>query len=1050
MLNFSRLAICALLVSGLLRGQFGSGIQGTVVDGTSAVMPGVRVLVTNVDTGVTREALTSELGLYRVPSLSSGTYNITAAKPGFIGVRQDSVVVSVDEIRKVDFSLQVGNLVENVTVHERPTILETEEGRVSATISRTQITELPIPNRNVFNLMVLQPGITGRSMGIDNVSGRSTANVNANGTRSDSNSYNIDGMSVNSTSRGGASELTPSVDSVEEVRVVTNNYSAVEGRNMGAHVDIISKTGTNRWHGLASEYFTNNTLTTRNFFDAGVPVSRRNQFSGALGGPIIRNRTFFHFTYEGLQQGGTTSRTATVETPQFVNFVTRTRPNSIAAKLLTQFRPVGYPTENIRDIGSPLPGVGNWSSTPDGIPDIGTVRYTPDSTNQSNLVTGRIDGELRPGKDRLYGYYYEFRGVSHTYPVRPSLWRWNPTTGHTLNLNETHIFTPNTINEFHLAVLRYIGTYTDPNHKEVPPINITGVGNGFQDTSPFPGGWFPTEYMLKDMVSWSRGAHSLKFGGEIRRTHNNLKHTASYIPNYTFASILDFADDDAQQMVRTVNPVTGLPATTDATMRQWEAGFFLQDDWKVRRNLTINIGLRYEYFGPFTDGTHRLRNFVYGPGSTTAEQIANGKSEVVGASWKTNHRNFAPRFGTAWDIGGKGRNVIRAGYGISYDRFATVYPAGYRNSPPLIAQVTVGRQFGTPLTYSLGDPSKPYLGYPLDASLAAGLDSHNGIKGLKVTLASVDVHFPQPYTHNWFFGIQRALPGQVVVETSYLGSAGHHLVNITDVNRYRGDLLDGRLDKINTSFSTINQGQSNSNSIYHGGTVSVRRHFQKGLTFAGAYTYGKVLTDAEAEQQVTNFLDVENRALDRSAASFDVPQRLSLSGVWDLPLLRGCGSVLCRLAGRWQISGYAVLEKGLPLGIFTTAAFPRGDFNADGNNNDRPNVPLATVARKGYTRSQYLNGMFRVSDFPAPAAGANGNLGRNTFRSPGFARTDLSLAKSFKMTESLTARLRVDAFNGFNHTNLNAPSGDLNNNNFGKVTGAAVPRSYLVSLQIRF
>jgi hypothetical protein len=1006
MLRFVKLSCSLLFLAELALAQFGSGIQGTVMDGTSAVMPGVRVLVTNVDTGVAREAISSELGLYRVPSLSSGTYKITATKPGFVGVQQDSVVLSVDEIRKVDFTLQVGNLVENVTVHDQPTLLETEEGRVSATIDRTQITELPIPNRNVFNLMVLQPGITGRSMGVDNVSGRSTANVNANGTRTDSNSYNIDGMSVNSTSRGGASELTPSVDSVEEVRVVTNNYSAAEGRNMGAHVDIISKTGTNQWHGLASEYFTNNTLTDRNFFDSGVPVSRRNQFSGAIGGPIIHNRTFFYFTYEGLKQSGTTSRTATVETPQFVDFVTRTRPNSIAARLLTQFKPVGYPTENIRDIGSPLPGVNVFSSTPDGIPDIGTVRYTPDSTNESNLVTARIDEELRPGKDRLYGYYYEFKGVSHTFPVRPSLWRWNPTTGHTLNLNETHIFTPNTINEVHLAILRYIGTYTDPNHKEVPPINISGIGSTFQDTNPYPGGWFPTEYMAKDVLSWSRGAHNLKFGGELRRTHNNLKHTASYIPNYTFASILDFADDEAQQMARTVNPVTGIPASTDATMRIWEAGFFVQDDWKVKRNLTINIGLRYEYFGPFTDGTNRLRNFVYGSGANLTEQIANGKSDLVGASWNANHLDFAPRFGFAWDIGGKGKNVVRGGYGISYDRFATVYPAGYRNSPPLIAQVTVGQQFGTPFTYSLGDPAKPYLGYPLDASLAAGLDAHNGIKGLKVTLASVDVHFPQPYTHNWFFGLQRALPGQMVLEASYLGSAGHHLVNIADVNRYNGDLLDGRLDKINTSFSTISQGQSNSNSIYHGGTVSVRRHFSRGFTFAGSYTYGKVLTDSEVEQDVTNFLDVGNRAIDRSVASFDVPQRLSLNGVWDLPLLRGCNSIACRVAGGWQLSGYAVLEKGLPLTVFTSAAYRvgpdrvdptktvnlGGDFNADGNNNDRPNAPASSVQTSGFTRDQYLSGMFKVADFPTPALGRDGNLGRNTYRAPGFSRTDLSLA----------------------------------------------------------
>lgn len=1060
MSSILRLSFSMLLLAPLVWAQFGSGIQGTVVDRTSAVVPGVLIRVTNMDTGVSREVVSSEEGVYRVTSLSTGTYKMRAVKEGFISAEQDSLVLQVDEIRKVDFTLEVGNVLENVTVTGRPTILETEEGRISGTLSSVELRDMPVPNRNVYNLLALQPGVTGRNFSTDNLTGRSSAVVNANGTRFDGNSYSLDNMSTNSLSRGGSSEVTPNVESVEQVRVVSNNFSAEEGRNMGAHVSVISKSGTNQFHGSVWEYFQNNTLAARNFFDASVLPFRRNQFGAAGGGPVIKNRTFFFASYEGLRLSGGQSTTATVETPQFVDFLTRTRPNSIATKLLTQFHPVAYPTFNFRDLGSPLPGLpacggcaaaNQWDSNPSGIPTVGTVRYVPTTNDSSDQFTLRVDHELRPGKDRLYGYFYHFYGQSKVSPVRPSFLRWNPTTGNFGNINETHIFSPTTLNEIQLGVIRYIGTYSDLANKQVPVINITGVGNTFQDTNPYPGGWFPTEYIVKDMLSWTRGSHNIKFGGEFRRMDNNLKHTASYIPNYTFASILAFANDDALQMSRTVDPTTGLPKTTYASMRVSEAGAFVQDDWKTRRNLTINLGVRYEYFGAYTDAKNRLSNFVLGSGSNYADQIANGSAQVVSSAWPANHLDFAPRIGFAWDIGGKGSNVIRGGYGISYDRLATVYPANYRNNPPQTGIVNVGLQYGTPFTYSLGDPTQAYLGYPVDASLATGLDPHNGIRGIRVSLAAVNQDFRQPYTQNWFFGIQRKLPGQMILEVSYLGSAGHHLINIADINRFDGDLLNGgRFHGLNQSFSGIFTAQTTSNSIYNGGTVSLHRQFSQGFSFQAAYTFSKVLTDAEVEQGVTAFYDINNRNLDRSVASFDVPQRVSALGIWEPPFLRGCASWTCKVAGGWQLSGYTVLEKGLPLDVITSAAYPRGDFNADGTSFDRPNAPPASVQRSGFTNQQFLNGVFTASLFPLPASGLDGTLPRNAFRGPGFARVDLALAKNIRFTERLNARLRLEAFNALNRVNLNAPTGDLTSNNFGKSTTAQIPRQIQVSLVLRF
>lgn len=322
---------------------------------------------------------------------------------------------------------------------------------------------------------------------------------------------------------------------------------------------------------------------------------------------------------------------------------------------------------------------------------------------------------------------------------------------------------------------------------------------------------------------------------------------------------------------------------------------------------------------------------------------------------------------------------------------------------------------------------------------------------MRVAIRAIDNNFNNPYAHNWFLVYQRALSGTLVLEAAYVGSAGHHLVNITDVNRFNGDLVDGRLDGYNSSFSQINLAETNSNSIYHAASLMIQKRFSRGFSFNANYTFGKVLTDAEAEQDVTNFYDVDNRRLDRSFASFDVPQRVAFTGVWELPFLRSCTSWYCKVAGGWQLSGYGILEQGRPMNVYTDAAYPNGDFNADGTRFDRPNAPAESVKRSGFTKQEFLNGVFRVADFPRPATGTLGNLGRNTFRGPGFARVDAALTKTFPLhPESVTANLKLESYNAFNHANFNAPTTNLNNNNFGKVTSADAGRVYQVSLLIRF
>ena len=633
--------------------------------------------------------------------------------------------------------------------------------------------------------------------------------------------------------------------------------------------------------------------------------------------------------------------------------------------------------------------------------------------------------------------------------IRPQFARPQDDTSYFVNMNHTHILGPSMLNEFRGGVIRLHGQPAAPQHQEIPQINITGT-SGFQSVGNFPGGWFQTSLNAKDTFSWIHGGHNLKVGGELRRMRNNLRNTAAFIPIYQFSSILDFIDDEAIQMTRNVDPRTGIPASTGNAIRVWEGGAFVQDDWKVRRNLTLNMGVRWEYYGPIKDANNRLRNFLFGTGANYAERLANGKVDVVDSMWPASKKNFGPRFGFAWDLGGQSKTVIRGGYGVSFDRLATVVPGSYRNNPPLNASATLGLFFGTPFTYSLGDITKPYLGYPIDPGLRLGLDEHNGIKGSRISVIAVDPGFKSPYAHDWFFGVQRALPGQLVLEVGYLGTAGHHLINVVNANRYSGDLLDGRFDGFNKSFSGISESQSTSNSIYHGGTVSLKRQFANGFNVQGSYTFGKAITDAETAQSETLYQDANNRNRDRALASFDVPQRLAIVGVWELPWLKTCPSLGCKLAGGWELSGSSILEKGNPFSVYTSATYPRGDFNADGTNFDFPNAPSASIKRGDFSRAELLSGIFPVSAFPLPVGGQSGNLGRNTFHGPGFARVDLAMGKNFRVTERIGLMFRTEAFNALNRVNLNAPVTDLNSNNFGRVTSAQTPRQLQLTLQVRF
>ena len=732
--------------------------------------------------------------------------------------------------------------------------------------------------------------------------------------------------------------------------------------------------------------------------------------------------------------------------------MTQRAPNSIAAYLLNNAMPAANPTSALRDIGSPGAN-GKWTSTLDGIPDVGTAFYVPNIYRNANQFSIRLDHELIPGKDRLYGSYYRTTNRTLSGGARPAFDAPQSEFTYFGNINETHTFSSDKVNEFRGGVMQLIGRPDLRKQLQIPGVNISGVSAGISGAL-YPSGWWQTNYSYKDIFSWVRATHTLKMGGELRIMRGAAQNTSNYIPTYNFNSLLDFANDTPYTENRLVNPASGQPATLFTQLRQREWALFIQDDWKVSKRLTLNLGLRYENFGTFSDKQNSLRNFIFGPGSNPIERIANGRVDYVNQFYPTDNNNFDPRIGFAFDPTGSSTWAIRGGFGITNDRISTLPTENYRGNTPLLAQANLGVPYGTSFLYSLGNPSQPNVGYPVDPALQLGLDSRNGIKGARATIQAVDPNLTTPYIYNWFFGVQHEFLGKTVLDVNYIGSAGHHLYNSININRFSGDLLDGRYDGINPSFGAINMVQSTSNSIYHGGTISIKRRFAGQLNAQGSYTFGKAIDDTDSETGTTNWQSAFNRRLERGLAGFDTRHRFTFNAVWEMPFFKSSGSnaILRAVAGGWQLSGFAIVDSGSPFSILNSAAYTNGgDYNYDNFSGDRPNAPASKFQTSGFTEQQFLSGVFPATLFPKPAAGQEGTLGRNVFGGPHFGQVDSSLSKRFAITERFSALFRADAYNVFNHVNLSNPNVDIATlGTFGKVTSQNTPRYLQVSIKLQF
>ena len=1092
--------VLALALTGQAWAQFTSGIEGTVADPSGAIVPDATVTLKNVATGATRETQTSNSGSYRFASLPAAVFTLTVAKQGFKTSVQSDFTVQVAETRTVNFVLELGAATTEVTVTAAPPPVETSEGRVSGMIEQGKVHEMPLTGRNFYTLVVLTPGVTGLPSGGGQSYAQATGDIftteygvalNANGQRGMANQFAVDSANTNNVCHGGLVNFSPNADSVQEVRVSTNNFSCDSGRQASVKVNVVTKQGTNDWHGTLSWFHTDNKLQSRNIFQLPTgPVFRRNEGAASFGGPIIKDKTFFFGSVDILRSGVGYGYPVTLATSQFIDFMTANHPNNISSYLWNTYPASSTPVRNFTTAGA-MTGTacspGQVIPTPVGdmpcefaITGEGDFAATvPRNGLQWNV---RIDHMFNNSKDRLYGNVYRTTLTTvlfnspNVYPAFNE--PWHEYTNY-FNLNETHTFSPTVLNEMGASYVRSYGdNLCDP--CEVPGISVNGMSGFGQGWGP--GTFVQNNYEWRDVVAINRGSHNLKMGANFQRTEdfNDFGRIITR-PTFYFNSVFDFAlDTPFSEGNIGIDPLTAKPAESSlryTAIRESNVGLFIQDDWKIKPNFTMNIGVRYELD---LNGIQRYgaTQIHVGSGSDFASRIADTRVDYAPDGRHllngTDHNNFAPRFSFAWDPSKKGKISIRGGAGVFYNRLQTCLYASTLDNPPRVANVGVSVQTPPALpVYGLGTSGVEPFGFPPVTGITPGLDSKNGLLVGRANLAGPDVAMRLPYAYNWFLGVQYALTNNWVLEANYLGSGGHKLISQYDVNRFSGDLIvnDNVLTRLDTSFGAINYIMNQINSFYTGGTVALKKRTSRGFSFDTVYTFGKTIDgiaiSGGGNEIGGSIADVTNLRRERGLASFDIRQRLAASMLWQLPTLK-TGSALAKgLLGGWQLSFITILQGGSPYSVYCGLPFnpvrdasgvivgnSGCDYNADGNTYDYPNTPSWGNSRGG-SRSQYITGLFSTSDFPTPALGMQGDLGRNTFFGPGYANTDFSLMKNthipwFLGREGAVVEFRNEFYNLFNRVNLGQPDGNLGSTYFGRSTQTFGARNIQFGIRIKF
>jgi hypothetical protein len=1061
-------ALSLLTASPGLFGQAGvASLSGLVTDPSGAPVSGVNVTATNESTQIARSTATDNSGYYTFVSLPIGRYKISFSQSGF-NTSEQTAILDPSEKARQDMQLTLQGTTSSVQVSDIAPEISRDDSSIGTVIGNETIISTPLFMRNWDDLIRLVPGVqaqryTEQSGGT--ASGR-TGSFNIHGIDSLQNNFILDGIDNNTFSEN-VQELStqaarPSVDVIGEFKLISNPYTAVYGRSPGAVVDVTTKTGTNQYHGLLFEYLRNRVLDSNDFFSnrSGLPkpANVQNQFGGNFGAPIIKDKMFGFFNYEGtrIRRGITRISTVPLANERIGDFSAAagaangvTYKNIIDPTTGLPFANNIIPAARLDPYGAQLlalfptanqPGAtNNYARTGSLVDDNDSYDARVDyNASEKDLVFFRYTGS-----DRIRDIPGYFGGIADG--TSTSAWGNSTLKSYSAAIGWTHVFGATLTNDFRVGFVRNFaydqqqpfGANLASTYVPGVPDNPAVAGGVSQTTftnltfigSPdyLPKQQVPQQYQYTDTVAWSRGTHSLKFGVDVRAPMRNIyqdeastRGTLTFNGSFTNNSYADGLLGYVYQ--GTLNNVLFVD------QRLWMASGFVQDDWKVTPKLTLNIGLRYDFATPAYSGNDQQANFdASGAGSLI---YANGGSLGDRALVQINKNNFAPRFGFAYSADTK--TVVRGGYGI-YNLL--LQRAGSENqlalNPPYLRQTTLISGKTTPAFFL-------QQGFPTDL-----LDPAN----INLSLAhirAVDPSSPTPYVQQWSFGLQRELPGQLVFTTDYVGTKTTHLDIIRDLNQY----VNGQFPYPN--FGYLEYQQAVGNGSYNGLETSVQRRFSKGLSLNAAYTWSKSIQ--------TTYAQTFTRAL----SSFDVPQRFVFSYLWELPfgkdkpfLTSGIGAAIL---GGWRTSGVYTYSSGLPFSVtsggnYSTALDVYGNATALPNVIGTPNIVGDINCWFYVSTNKACTGLAPngTNAFALQTQGAYGNAGVNILRGPHATVFDFSLMRDFSITERANLQFRWEVFNLTNTPMFSQPSSALTSSSVSTITSlAGDPRVMQAALRFSF
>ena len=1072
----SALLAAVLLISAPAAAQtFRGTILGTVTDTSGAVVAGAKVTVRNAATGLVRETQTSSDGSYSVPELPIGTYTVTVEQTGFQTAVTTDVKVDVAAERRVDAVLRPGAVTQRVEVSgETLPQVETTTNVLGGTLESSVVTNLPVNGRDFDKLLFLVPGVAGSPDQITDSPG-SFGIFSMNGARGRSNNFLLDGTDMNDGFRndpaineagvfGTPATILP-IDAVSELRVLSN-YEPEYGRNAGAVVNIVTKSGTNELHGDVFEYFRNNVLDARNFFNSvSQPQApfRNNQFGGALGGPIVKDKTFFFADYEGQREGVGVVTLACVPTPAQIA-ADGGPTNSVVAALLAR-NPWPAPNMNIQPPSAP--GTAGDLGCPAGL----NASVISPSFNNLSSVIGKIDHTFNQD-NTLTGRYF-FGDSTQSFPLAltatggqlPGFNTVTPTRVQLVSLSFVHVFSPTKVNEARYGWNRFAEGFFPQDQSFRPssiglcaasttagcsgsgptdsglPITLVGGFAQLGATSSVPRHRVDTNHHFIDNFSWKISKHDFKFGFEFRRTSVSQFFDKSFRGKLSFASLSHFLSGTVDG---------GFQYFGNSVRNTFENnyGMYFQDSYRLTPRLTLNYGLRWDYYGVVAEKKDLFSNITSRDpvgGTFTLTQVGQpGLSRL----YEPDYKNFGPRVSLAWDVFGTAKTVIRSGYGIFYDAFSQDFFSGHLPYPPFFDPGPAFNPVG-PAVFQI-------IPAATTGTIASGVPVYGApvCSSLECDVFSFDRNIKTPYMENYNLNIEQQLASKVVLQLGYVGSQGHRLFRFRDLNQPSQatinacDLgtLAGCAAGIHT-FSTLTrtflnnpynafyvmQEESSGKSNYSSLQASLRMNGWHGITSIVNYVWSRSLDNSsdgeDFEPNAAQPNDSTRARLEYGLSNFDVPHRFTWIFGYDFPKMGGGWQ---RLKNGWGLNSTVTLQSGQPFQLNYNF---ESDFSGSGEGDDRPDV-VGPIVYHQHDPSNFidltsfaipctiLSGLTTATGSAAdcqPGMRHFGNLGRDALRGPTYKQWDFAIYKTTAITERVNMQLRAEFFNILNHPNFANP-----------------------------